>query len=82
MLTQEERLSWLGDLLDRLGPGVALHVDLSVLRIVFSPPAGEPSDLVIETARTFAQERQCAFRFETHAEQGVFGRAFLGGPGW
>jgi hypothetical protein len=77
MLTQEERLSWLGDLLDRLGPGVALHVDLSVLRIVFSPPAGEPNDLIIETARTFAQERQCAFRFETHAEQGVFGRAFF-----
>jgi hypothetical protein len=77
MLTQEERLSWLGDLLDRLGPGVALHVELSVLRIVFSPPSGEPGDLVIETARTFAQERECAFRFETHAEQGIFSRAFF-----
>lgn len=77
MQTQEERLSWLGDLLDRLGPGVALHVDLSVLRIVFSPPTGEPNDLAIEAARTFAQERHCEFRFEIGAEQGVFGRDFF-----
>jgi len=77
MLTQEEGLSWLGGLLDRLGPGVALHVDLSILRSLFSPPTGKPNDWVIMAARMFAQERHCAFRFEERAEQGVFGRAYF-----
>lgn len=74
MRSREDGLVWLGELLDRLGPGVFLHVDDMILKSLFPSTVRGVDQAAV---KTFAEQHACAIRYEKQAEQGVFGRAYF-----
>lgn len=77
MRSREDNLSRFSEMLDRLGPGLWLHVDDVNIKALFQPADSVGiDDLTIRTAEEFAAERDCAFRYERKNECGVFGRAY------
>ncbi len=56
MLSREESLTWLGDLLDKIGPGARLEIDDVILTSIFEPDLRE----AVKRAGVFAKEHECS----------------------
>ncbi len=74
MRTKKQNRALFKEILDRLGPGLWLHVEHYILVTVFG------SEATVKDAEKFAQDNDCAFRFEPGEHYGdgfgVFGRAY------
>jgi hypothetical protein len=66
----------LRELLSRLRPGVELHVQRAVLRLVFSDQGGESQELLEQRAIEFAQQNSCVFDYDARTQWGIFARAY------
>ena len=79
MKSREELQTHLGEILDRLGPGLWLEIDGRYLKAVFGPK--NP----MEDAHEFAANRHCCFiKFDpcdSHDPVGKFSRAYSKGEG-
>lgn len=74
MRPRKDSLALLGEILDRLGPGIWLHADNVTLRSLFKPEESIGiNGLTIQAAEEFAAKHECTFRYED--DFGVFGRA-------
>ena len=73
MLSQEEKLAWFGDLLDKIGPGVRLEVDDVVLTSVFESDLRE----ALTRASAFAEEHHCGCIYHDEETSALFVRAYF-----
>ncbi|MCH8347873.1 MAG: hypothetical protein IH901_05195 [Proteobacteria bacterium] len=74
MKTKKQKRAFFKEILDRLGPGLWLHVEHFILVAVFG------SEATVKAAKKFAYDNECAFRYEPGQHYGdgfgVFGRAY------
>jgi hypothetical protein len=77
-MAESDLLSDLRDILDRLGPGIELRVERSVLRAFFIKPehGNQSMEIVEQLAHEFAKENECGFVYEPEHEIGTFVRAY------
>ena len=76
MRPRKDKLAQFGEILDRLGPGLWLHADNTILRGLFQPEGSVGiNGLTIQAAEEIAARHDCTFRYEN--ECGVFGRAYF-----
>ena len=76
MQSIKDSLALIGEILDRLGPGLWLHADNVTLRGLFKPEQSVGiNGLTVQAAEEFAAKHDCTFRYEN--EYGVFGRAYF-----
>ena len=73
MLSQEGKLAWFGDLLDKIGPGVRLEVDDVILTSVFEPDLRE----AVTRASAFAEEHDCGCIYHDGDTSALFVRAYF-----
>jgi hypothetical protein len=68
----------LREILDRLGPGLELRVERSVLRAFFVKPehGSQSMEIVEQRAHEFAKKNECGFVYEPDHEIGTFIRAY------
>lgn len=71
MLSREERLAWLGDLLDKIGPGIRLQIDDMILTSVFKSDLRE----AVKSAGAFAEEHECSCIYRDGETSVLFVRA-------
>lgn len=76
MLSQEEKLAWLGDLLDKIGPGARLEVDDVILTSVFETDLRE----AVTRASAFAKEHECGCIYRNGETSALFVRAYFKKP--
>lgn len=75
--TKEEALAIVGEILDRLGPGMSLHVDDRWVAKMFDLDRSKPkAGQAIDAAQDFAKRHGCGFQFESETGTGVFFRAY------
>lgn len=72
MLSREERLAWLGNLLDEIGPGVRLQIDDVILTSIFEPDLRE----AVKRAGAFAEEHECSCIYRDGETSVLFVRAY------
>ncbi len=66
----------LAELLDRLGPGITLHVSDDTLRRAFNWPAAKSVANAQKEAEQFATGHECGFLFDPATTTGTFFRAY------
>ena len=72
MLSREESLAWLGDLLDKIGPGARLQIDDVILTSIFEPDLRE----AVKRAGAFAEEHECSCIYRDGETSVLFVRAY------
>jgi hypothetical protein len=77
-MSTETLLDDLREILDRLGPGLELRVELSVLRAFFVKieHGSQSIEIVEQRALAFADENECGFVYDPTSETGAFIRAY------
>ena len=73
MRSQEEKLAWLGDLLDKIGPGIRLQIDDVILTSVFESDLRE----AVKRAGAFAKEHECGCIYHDDETSVLFVRAYF-----
>jgi hypothetical protein len=68
METPEERLSRLRQILDKLQPGISLHIDVQWMKQLFGPNL----TAAIKAAEEFAKQNGCTFQYVQSEKVGVW----------
>ena len=73
MKSREEKLAWLGDLLDKIGPGVRLQIDDNIVKAIFETGFRE----AVTYAMAFAEEHECSCIHRDGETSALFIRAYF-----